>query len=71
MENMENEETAAGRGGKKKQKKKTRQQGKKKKKKKRKEKRGDRNRPGKETEGGYMCERLCVLGLDHNLEARC
>lgn len=25
----------------------------------------------KETEGGYMCERLCALGLDHNLEARC
>ena len=34
-------------------------------------KREDRNRQREETEGGYMCERLCVLGLDHNLEARC
>lgn len=32
----------------------------------------DRNRQkGRDGEGGYMCERLCVLGLDHNLEARC
>lgn len=33
----------------------------------------DRNRRREETEEGYirMCERLCVLGLDHNLEARC